>query len=53
MTITTTTLASIVNVNAQTEINGSTQPGRVGSHDDGNRHRGRGQMPAEQLQIRQ
>jgi len=33
MTITTTTLASIANVNAQTEVNGNTQPGRVGSHD--------------------
>ena len=33
MTITTTTLASISNVNAQTEVNGNTQPGRVGSHD--------------------
>jgi hypothetical protein len=33
MTITTTTWANISNVNAQTEVNGNTQPGRVGSHD--------------------
>jgi hypothetical protein len=42
MTITTTTLASIANVNAQTEINGNTQPGRVGSHDDGKQTSGEG-----------
>ena len=36
------------NVNAQTQGHGDTQPNRVGTHDNGHRHREKAQTQVEQ-----